>query len=376
LRRIGSLLLALFALALAAGAQAKTFVYVYDGSADKVDDPKIYAFESRGGLLSPVTGSPFDVPDAATDCTGQCMAIDYSKKRKTRVVSGPTGLSSFLVNKDGSLTLAPGSPFPGGELTGVATVQVGKRSFVYAANFDTTDLHGFEIGTDGVLTPLANSPFESGLDAPAGAIARKRFLFVADQPTEAPEATPPGLGVYVIGEDGTPAAAPGAPLDLPGLYSYNVGADAAGKFVYVGDDADAAGTDHPIRVNAVAIDKKTGAPTLVPGTPFDTDLVYEFQAGASVGKGIVAEIASDAVDDDLALFRPAKNGSLTQLGTGQDTNVNARAHTFGGKFLFVASTDNVVVIAIRKRDGAVDHAPFVPLGTGGTNPIGIVVLNR
>ena len=329
----------------------------------------------RGAATSiRLPGSPFDVPDSAVDCTSQCQSMDYAKKRSTLVVSGPSGLSSFLVAKDGSLTLVDGSPFTGGVLAGVATVQIGKRSFVYAANHVTTDLYGYEIGETGALTPLVNSPFASGLNAPSGAIARKRFVFVADQPTDDP--TPPGLGVFAIGADGTPTAAPGSPLELPGLFSYNVGADAAGKFVYVADDADAKGTDHPIRVHSVAIDKKTGAPSLAAGSPFDTDLTYEFAAGASAGKGLVAALASNGVEFDLALFKTGKGGSLEQLGSAKDTNVNARAHTFGGKFLFVASPDNLVVIAIRKKDGAVDHSPFGPIGAGGTNPIGIVVINK
>lgn len=253
-------------------------------------------------------------------------------------------------------------------------MQVGKRSFAYAGNFDTTDLHGYEIGATGALAPLPSSPFDSGLNGPAGAIARKRFLFVADQPTEAP--TPPGLGVFVIGDDGTPTAAPGSPLALPGLFSYNVDADAAGRYAYVADDADELLEDHPIRVHSVAIDKKTGAPSLVAGSPFDTNLPYQFAAGASVGKGILAAIASDGVDFDLSLFKTGKGGTLEQLGSAKDTNVNARTHTFGGKYLFVASSDNVVVIAIRKRDGAIDHAPFSPIGAGGTNPIAITAINK
>jgi hypothetical protein len=376
LRRIPSLLLAFLALALAAGAQAKTFVYVYNGSNETDNAPQIFGFEfsPKSGALTPVPGSPVAVPDVGTDCTGQCQAMDYSKKRKTIVVSGPTGLSSFLVDKDGSLTVASGSPFGDANLTGVATVQVGKRSFVYSGDFDTTDLHGFEIGTDGVLTQLPSSPFDSGLNAPSGAIARKRFLLVADQPTDLP--TPPALGVFAIGADGTPANAPGSPLELDGVFSFNVGSDAAGKFAYLADDAaDAAG---PIRVHSVRIDKKTGAPSVVPGSPFASDLAFEFASGASVGKGgLLAAVASDEVDDDLALFGTAKDGTLEQIGTGQDTNVNARVHTFGGKFLFVASPGNVVVIAIRKSDGAIDHSPFGVMDeTASTNPIGIVVINR
>jgi hypothetical protein len=377
LRRSALALSALLALALPAGAEARTFVYVFDASTTEANDPKIYGFESRAGIVAPLPGSPFDIPDTFTRCTGQCETMEYVKKRKTLVVSGPTGLSSFLVNKDGSLAAVAGSPFgDAGPFTGLGAVQLGKRALVYSTEFDTGAIHGFEVGTDGVLTPITNSPFATELHSPGGLVARKRLLLVADSTTEPPvgDPLPNGFGVFVVGDDGTPVAAPDTPLVLPDAdIVFTVGSDAAGKRAYLVDAGPKGGS---FEILGFAIDKTTGAPTPIPGSPFDAAVPHDVASGLVVGKGIVAAAAFGGGDDDLALFRPAKDGSLAKLGSGQDSTADVRVLALAGKFLFAASPDDLQVLAVRKRDGAVAPAPPVPIGEGGTNPIAIVVVDR
>jgi hypothetical protein len=319
------------------------------------------------------------VPDAFTDCGGQCQSIEYVKKRKTLVVSGPGGLSSFLVNKDGSLTSVAGSPFgAAGPFAGVGAVTIGPRAFVYSPEFDTGDVHGFEVGADGVLAALPSSPFEGNLHAPGGVVARKRFLFVADQfnDPEPGDPVPNALAVFTIGADGTPTAAPGTPLAIPdATFVYNIGADAAGKTVYLAADAGDP-PPPPVSIHAFAIDKQTGAPTELAQSPFPTALTQAFSVGAIVGTGIVVAGGFEGGNDDLAVFKTGKGGVLTPLGTASDSLTLLRTMTFGGRFVYAASADFVQVIAVRKRDGAIALAPEVAIGAGDTNPIGIVVLNR
>jgi hypothetical protein len=359
---------------LAAAAQAKTFVYIHDSSTPgDPNTPQVFGFSWKRGILTPVPGSPFAVPDDAGTCGGECQTIDYSKKRKTLVVGGASGLTSFLVNPDGSLTATAGSPVGGTtELDGTATVQVGKRVFAYGGEFSTGMLHGFEVGVGGALTELPSSPFDVGLTEPTGIAARKNLLFAVDEDLGT-------IGSYVIGPDGTPTPAPGSPVTPTPepAFIYNVGPDAKGKLVYALDGP----TDTlPAKVYGFTVDKHTAELTPIPGSPFETNFLLEVEqvVAATTAKGILAAIGFLEVDLDLQLFKVGKGGVLSPLGAVHDTNVNARAQAShpSGKFLVVASEDNVVVIAIQKSTGLIDHAPFVPLGAGGTNPTGIVILNR
>jgi hypothetical protein len=372
-RKLRFLLAFALVASLGSAAGAKTFVYVHDASPQDVDDPKIYgfAFDPRSGVLDPVPGSPFDVPDAATDCDGQCQTLAYSPKRKTLVVAGPTLLSSFLVNKDGSLTLAPGAPVDATSgLISVATAQIGKRSFAYAPQ--AGGIRGYEIGADAALTELDGSPFPVELHSPAGSAARKRFLFVADRFVPDPKGAPAALASFVIGADGTPVAAPGSPLTIPSESIYNVGADTAGRTVYLAADAEGGA---PIGVHAVAIDKRTGAPSLLAASPFAALLGGDVATGASVGKGIVAALARDSTDD-LALFKLGKGGALTPLGSVKDTTVNSRVHAFGGRYLFVASREHAEAIVIRKRDGAIDTGTYGDITAADAVPVGLLAVAR
>jgi len=73
-----------------------------------------YSIAPTTGILTPLSGSPFQVRAAAL-ATDPAGAILYA--------SGATGIMAFTVDASGGLTPIAGSPFPGGPATVLTFVQ-------------------------------------------------------------------------------------------------------------------------------------------------------------------------------------------------------------------------------------------------------------
>lgn len=371
-------LLPLFALALAAalpaGARADDFVYVHDRGTPN----QVYAFSlAKTGALAPVAGSPFDSGDGGGTLGGLCQTMAADKKSHRLFTSGSTGISVWDVGEDGSLALVPGSPFGAtGEIDGVAAVRVGKRVFVYGAEYEENRLRGFEVLADGTLVELPTSPFDAGV-SPDGVSAAKRLLFAANE-----EGT---ISSYVVAKDGALAPAPGTPLALDPTFVFNVTPSATGKLLYVVDDGFDAmddANDVPIRVYAFRVNRKTAALAPVPpGDPFDTAMpvatVVE-ATGASTAKKLLVAFGFEAVNQDMQVFKIGKGGVLAQLGAAQDSGLNVDAHTMDpkGRWLLVASSANLRVSRVDPKTGVVTPVDQKPLGGGDSNTNAVVLLRR
>jgi hypothetical protein len=280
------------------------------------------------------------------------------------------------VGEDGALSLDPRSPFGDtAPLFGVATVRVGKRLFVYAAEYDLDRLRGFELQDDGALVELPSSPFAAG-DGPNGIAAAKRLVFA---PSEDGFVTS-----YVVESDGSLAPS-GPPLELapPAVSIFNATPDAKGKLLYVADDGfddPVGGADLPPAVYAFRVDRRTAALRPVAGSPFATSLPLLFANGASTAKKLVVVVGFEAGAADLQVFRIGRKGVLAPLGPLQDSGLGALAHALDpkGRWLLVASAAEVRASQIDGRTGLVTHlgpGSRQPLG-GGAEPNAIVVLSR
>ena len=377
----------LAAFAAAAPARSATFVYVHD----RRDPNQVHAFSlAKNGDLEPVAGTPFastdPVPSSDDQCGGLCQTMAGDKKSHRLFTSGATGVSVWDVAEDGVPSLVGGSPFgTTAPLFGVAAVRVGKRVFVYAAEYDLDRLRGFEVQPDGSLAELPSSPFPAG-DGPNGIASAKRLVFATSEDG--------AVASYVVGDDGALAAAPGSPLalDPAPIFVFNATPDAKGKLLYVAadgfDDPVDDANDLPTSVYAFSIDKKTAALTPVPGSPFDTSMPTEAMVGiadavvgatgASTAKKLVVAVGFQAVSEDLQVFKIGKGGALTPLGPAQDTGLNALAHALDpkGKWLLVASDANVRVSAISGKTAVVTPVDQQPLGAGGAESNAIVLLSR
>jgi len=114
------------------------------------NDNTLHGFSIDGttGALTPVLLSPYSVTSPSS--------IVADPKGAFVFVGSATGIWVFSVNADGSLTLAPGSPFSsGGTPTQMATDGAGK--YLYAVQ--SSGIAAFSYAASGVLTPVVGSPF-------------------------------------------------------------------------------------------------------------------------------------------------------------------------------------------------------------------------
>ncbi|MGH3391366.1 MAG: lactonase family protein [Actinomadura sp.] len=139
------------------------FLYVVSTNADAVFG---YAIR-RTGALDQLPGSPFPAADFPE---GVAMAPDG---RHLYVTSpGPDrahrghSVSAFTVGADGVLTPVAGSPFTAGVGPVGVAVSIDSRH-LYVGNFDDSTLSAFTIIPGGALREVSGSPFPTGGTAPA-----------------------------------------------------------------------------------------------------------------------------------------------------------------------------------------------------------------
>jgi 6-phosphogluconolactonase len=113
-------------------------------------------------FLSEITGSPFTIGSVLGD---YARMIAVSPKGSTLYVAdatswGPesTSVFGFVIDADGALTPAPGSPFSGGADPVNLTFDASGK-FLYVANNKDSAVSGFVIQPDGSLTVTPGSPY-------------------------------------------------------------------------------------------------------------------------------------------------------------------------------------------------------------------------
>jgi len=318
-----------------ASAKKQQFVYVHD----RQDGGGIYAWsmDKHGGITS-IAGSPFPLVDPGGICGGNCQTMAYSPKRKTLYTGGPSGVSAWTVNKDGTLTSVPGSPFSpgvGSDFLGTGVVEVGKRVFVYSASFDDGNVYAWEANDDGSLTELAASPFPSGT-GPDGLAVRKKFVFVANE-------SDGSLSSFVAGKDGTLVPSPTSPFFPPNVdFFWNTSPDVKGKVLYVDDGANG--------IRAFAVDKKTAELTQLEGSPFATDLGG---AGVMVSKKFAWSIGFNDPANAFQPFKIVKKGALESQGIVGNTPIGFVTFTSdkNAKRMVLAGFDGVATATLEDKEG-------------------------
>ena len=193
------------------------------------------------------------VGDTLTGDTGNTpIGIDAVKRRV--VVADQSGtLSSFTLNASGQLTAAPGSPFPS-PATGSYNCQLepsAKR--VYVADAGPL-VHVLSVDKQGVLAPIENSPFDTGLlGGGAGVeVLKKPFVIAFDL-----DATTPGdpLVSVLRRNSAGQLALVGEPQVAPGMTAIDVHAvDSTATWLVVASDTD----DH---IQVLRLDLNAGTAT-------------------------------------------------------------------------------------------------------------------
>ena len=327
---------------------------------------------NSNGTLSAIAGSPF-----AAGAGAEFMAFD--PMHKLLLVSNQTAnsLSAFSVNTaTGTLTAVSGSPFAtGARPTAVAVDGAGR--FVFVANQAGNSIAVFTIGTNGVLTPVAGSPFPAsspyGLSVnPAGNV-----LYATNFP-DSQVSDLNTVSAFSIAGNGTLTAVPGSPfVDANSTSGFaaaiSILADPSGKFVFVGDHM--AESVVPFNVN----------PASAALTPASTLPTPAAACGTSCHNNPL-RLAVDPADKFLFSTNVAAGTvSVFNINSGNLTSiaeVSTGAHPFGvapdptGHFVYVVNkADNSISgFALNSATGSLTPMAGFPISEGANAPTDILIV--
>lgn len=141
----------------------------------------VFSIDATRGLLTPIAGSPFPFA-SLTAPTPQFIATSPNSAFFF-VSNGTTGtVSAFSIGTSGAPTEVAGSPFTvgaGANVTGLAIDPKGQ--ILYAADSANNKVAAFTI-TNGVLAPVAGSPFAAGTTPVSIAVdSSSTFVYAANK---------------------------------------------------------------------------------------------------------------------------------------------------------------------------------------------------
>jgi 6-phosphogluconolactonase len=246
------------------GSNTLGHLYVADFLSDTVDG---FSVNSSTGGLTAITGSPFSLggtPPGAGGLSnfGSTGSYLYATDVNAGTVAG------FAYNSaGGTLTSVPGSPFPAGS-TLVQAVQAGgsQSKFLYVSNNNDSaggiSAYNIDFNT-GALTPVAGSPFPTGLagpfPGPSAMVVNNNFLYVALAGSA--NANNKIVGFAIDSNSGILTALPGSPFVTGSDPLYMALVPVTGRFLYTANVQD--GT-----ISGFSADSNIGVLTPVSGSPF------------------------------------------------------------------------------------------------------------
>jgi 6-phosphogluconolactonase len=230
----------------------------------------VFSIDAGSGALTPVAGSPFPANTNPTE-------ILITPSGKFVYVTNPNigAITAFTFSSsDGSLTQLLSSPFfslagGGGGASGLAVD--GSERFLYVTNPSASNpppnvstvgnISGFNIDPNtGALTPILGSPFTATAGTGPSAITvdpSGKFVYATTTGSSS------SIWCFTIDSvDGHLVAVTSSPFSLAagGLF---VLIDPQGNYLYIGTQAGNG-------ITGYTYNPSTGAPTVIPGSPFST----------------------------------------------------------------------------------------------------------
>ncbi len=353
-----------------APGQTTSFAFVSNSGSGSVS---AFAVSNTGGL-SVVSGSPFMAGAGA-----EFMAFDSVHKFLFVSNQLANTVSAFSVNSStGMLSAVPGSPFAtGARPTGVAVDSSGR--FVFVANQAANSVAVFSIGANGVLTPVAGSPFVA--DSPFGLTINPAgtVLYASNFP-DSQVSDFKTVSAFSIGANGTLTAVSGSPFadgNSASGFTAAIGllADPSGKFLFVADHMAESVVSFNVNSGSGALSAISALPT--PATTCGTschhnplrlavDPMDRFIYWTNVQAGTVS--AFNINNGNLAFVAETATGS----------------HPFGlaldptGSFLYVINkVDNSISgFSVNPTTGMVSPPSGFPVAEGASAPTDIVIVPR
>jgi 6-phosphogluconolactonase (cycloisomerase 2 family) len=241
-------------------------------------------------------------------------------------------------------------------------------SFAFIANSGSGNVSAFAVGANGVLSPLAGSPFQADAGAEFMAFdSVHQLLFVSNQNAN-------DLSAFSVNRStGDLTAVPGSPFPT-GATPHGVAVDPAGRFVFVGNQG-----DHSVSV--FTISATSGALTPIPGSPFKG---IDSPFGMTVNPaGTVLYVNNFNANTVTALQIDSANGALSgtaaSFATGQ-TPIGLIADP-NGKFLYVGNHmgNSITAYGVNPSNGALTPVGSPPNSSGAcsvschTNPLRLAI---
>lgn len=334
----------------ATAAGAAGFVFLHQNHVD-VNEVSVVQVGADGSL-SPVAGSPFSANQKGYGFFRHGQTIAFSSAKKMVFVTGAGGISVFKAASDGTLTLVPGSPFGSPMFgTGVAVVQRGSKTFVYAGDLYHQLLRGFLVQPTGRLTEV--KPAKRSSPQTDGVTATQGLLFVV---------TGHNVGAYTVKQNGALAPAPHSPYALPTTGVNSVYVDPTGASVYA-PDAQLG------QVAGFQVTKKNAQLKALVGSPFDSGTSNN---GSGLAVSASATLfALEASGDGIQALQRGANGALSPLGALQHAGIFGGLHNGildpTGQTLLVQGglTDVVSSFSVNPADGTLTPVDTEPLPLDG-----------
>jgi len=216
---------------------------------------------NAGGRLTPIPGSTVPLPDNALpgdvlfNGTGSILV-----GARVGPDAGPSYIDSFVVGRNGRLTAAPGSPFPAQRIGPFGSeFSPANPSLLFVSNAHDGPGNGtvsaYNVAANGVLTPVAGSPFADMQTAPCWVEISHdgRYLFAINTGSTT-------ISRYSIGANGALTLLGSTAFQGPsGLRPFDARLDPTGSYLYVVDAGRAL-------VSAFAVNG--GTLTELPSSPF------------------------------------------------------------------------------------------------------------
>ena len=351
------------------------------------------------GSLAQFSGSPFLTGGTGVtnptqldgpDDDDQNVIVSADHRFLFAVNGGSNTIAAFQINSDGSLTAAPGSPFPSGGIEPASLGISGRQLYVVNKDQDPgqvplaggTNYVAFRINSNGSLSPLPGSTVEAPLAASSSQALISRdgkFLFDAEEGVSA-------LRVFSIGTNGLLTEAPGSPHTPPSVNG--TPASPLGLMTHPTLNLLYSGFVNVNQLAVYSFDPTTGTPTFltsVPNTGVEICWLVVTRDGkhlysASVGSSTISHYdltdPRNPVERQHVAVTNAASGGTFQLSLDPSERllyvVQQRTTTNSADL-----NGNAIHVFQIAADGSVSEAAFSPIALpvpSNAHPQGIVVL--
>jgi 6-phosphogluconolactonase len=330
-----------------------------------------YGINLNTGTLSQINTS------ANTGAQPSQILLDPAGKFAYVANSGSNNVSRYAVNANGTLTLLGNNTAVGTGPVALAMDQGGH--FLFVANQRSNNISAFSVGSDASLSPVAGSPFATGVPpnasapnpaTPAGLAVTPsgKFLYVTNQGQDT-------ISAFAVNStSGALTEVLGSPFSV-GTTPAGVTIDPTGKFLYAtnqGSNNVSAFVICPAVIGACGGSQVDGSLAAMSGSPFSAGLAPIALAVEPSGNFL---FVVDENSNELSVYRiNLTNGTLTALtpptATGT-TPVSIAIHP-QGNYLYVANygSANISGYHLVVQSGVL--GPLTPV-TAATNPVGLAV---